>query len=446
LPVWLCHQCGGEVCIAGLDDLARRTGLDAGQLDPHRPAVDQWTFACERCGGTMHRVASVVDAAFEAAVLSCSGSSRPDLAIGLGDTQSGWLGDLTTMAALLPGAFAWEKAISLPERGADAAWDLRRIGSADAVRWAACTGVTPDQAESEFLRPLWRLSTSRLDLHTQPSRARGGEEAHDLGSDLLDRWLRARFHQVLEACTQALEAQDPGRSAEELAAFVGDLLGWYEPLRPGGGGEVLEALSRSLAPFVPHLAEAVRRQVCGRSAESVHLAAWPVPDPAWEDRALLAHMAHLRRLAALGQSARSRAAINPDRLLRQAAVGLLQGDPAELAELGPFEKVLARVLGVSKVQFMPDLAAQVRWHLTLNAGQPVERDVTILEIEAALAELDAGAALHLASQLRAGLSIGFQVSGRAITLLPDEVSLSAQARPGWSAAADAGHLVVLKVG
>jgi valyl-tRNA synthetase len=36
------------------------------------------------------------------------------------------------------------------------------------------------------------------------------------------------------------------------------------------------ALVRLLAPFVPHLAEAIYRQVSGQPAESVHLAGWPM--------------------------------------------------------------------------------------------------------------------------------------------------------------------------
>ena len=44
------------------------------------------------------------------------------------------------------------------------------------------------------------------------------------------------------------------------------------------------------------------------------------------------------------------------------------------------------------------------------------------------------------------MSVGLDVSGLAITLLPDEVSISVQARSGGAAAADAEHLVILAVG
>ncbi len=95
LPVWACDRCGHEACVAGLADLlaltdrsgAARTGLDAGRLDPHRPAVDRLVFPCERCGGTMRRLSPVLDAALEAAVLPWASSPEPgpaDVAVGSG--------------------------------------------------------------------------------------------------------------------------------------------------------------------------------------------------------------------------------------------------------------------------------------------------------------------------------------------------------------------------
>ena len=265
-------------------------------------------------------------------------------------------------------------------------------------------------------------------------------------SDLLDRWLVARLHQVSGAVAQALDAQEPDRAAGELAGLVSDLADWAAPRQPGGLGPTLVFLSRLLAPFVPHLAEALHRQLAGRNVESVHLTAWPMVDPSWADRELLAHMACVRRLAALGQDARAEAGIAPDRRLRRGVAGLMGSERREISELDPFKDLLVEALGVEQVQLAPEAEGQVEWRLGLNPEQYPERDVTPAEIEAALAELDAERAAHLASQLRAGLSIGLQVSGRAITLLPDEVHPLAQARSGWVASTDDEHLVALEVG
>jgi isoleucyl-tRNA synthetase len=208
----------------------------------------------------------------------------------------------------------------------------------------------------------------------------------------------------------------------------------------------LEPLSRLLAPFVPHLAEAIHRQSKGLAAPSVHLASWPSAGSWQEAQPILDGLAHVQRWAELGKSARAQAGVAPDQALREAIVSLLATVPAEADQIDPFAGLLARILGVAQVQIVPEAATPVRWRLHLDPEHRVERDLPPAEIEATLAELDDEESARLASQLRAGLSAGLQVSGRAITLLPDEVSFTAQAPAGWVSASDAQHLVLLEVG
>jgi len=280
LPVWACDRCGHEVCVGGLADLlvladrsgTARTDLDAGQIDPHRPAVDRLVFPCERCGGTMRRLSPVLDAAWEAAVIPWALSPEPgpaDVAIGLGDRELGWLGDLTEMAALLRGSLAWGQAVALPEGGIESAWDQRQPAPADALRWAAYTGVTPDQAEQDLLRPLWAWvykqtgsQDAEITLPPQPGAAEG------MGGDQVP----ARLRQAVSVVTEALEECDLPRATRELTALAGDLSGLHAP-RPSERAGLIDMLSRLLAPFVPHLAEAIYQ--AGGHTTSVHLAGWP---------------------------------------------------------------------------------------------------------------------------------------------------------------------------
>jgi len=280
LPVWACDRCGHEVCVGGIADLlvladrsgAARTGLDSGQLDPHRPAVDRLVFRCEPCGGTMRRLSPVLDEAWEVAVLPWALSPEPgpaDVAIGLGDRELGWLGDLTEMAALLRGSLAWGQAVTLPEAGIETAWDQRQSAPADALRWAAYTGVTPDQAEQDLLRPLWAWvyrqtgsQDAEITLPPQPGAAEG------MGGDQV----LARLRQAVSTVTEALEECDLPRATRELTALAGDLSGLYAP-QPSERAGAIDMLSRLLAPFVPHLAEAIYQ--AGGHTTSVHLAGWP---------------------------------------------------------------------------------------------------------------------------------------------------------------------------
>ncbi len=460
LPVWICEACGQATCLAGLDDLAHRAGLEANQIDPHRPGVDRFTWPCESCGETMHRAPEVVDAGFEAAIVPWMAGPTAEpasgsLAVSLGDRQPGWLSDTAEMTALLRGSPAWEQSVTVEEGSEWPARELQHSRPADAERWAAYAGSTPEEAEEAFLRPLWSLAAAGG--IQPPTSLRGGEVAV---GELLDRWLQARLHEVTCVVGQALDDADPGGAVGHLATFADDLADWYLPHHPRGGlpagpagDEMLATLSRLLAPFVPHLAEAIssrqvgRRHAGAREAQgSVHLATWPTPPPAWRNEALLAQMALVRRLAALGCSARAAAGLKTERPLAQAVIGL-EGETAD-RWMGPgaLQDLLAQALAVDGVEVISDAAARMAWHLSLAPGKDPVHEVPRAAIVDALAALDASKAAALAQQLREGLSISLQVGGQALTLLPDEVQVRPQAQSGWNAAAEGGLVVSLKVG
>jgi isoleucyl-tRNA synthetase len=458
-PVWECDSCGEQTCVAGLDDLGYRTGIDAAHIVPHRPQVDHLVFPCESCGGTMRRVAAVVDAAFEAAVLpwtapvrtapagSSAGTAASDpshslqrsLAVGLGDRDLGWLGDLTEAVALLHGSLAWDQAIALPERVVGSAWDSSLTPPADVLRWAAYADKMPDQAERDFLRPLWHLVANLTTRAAQPFSSQPQEE-----QAILNRWLLARLQQMIGAVTEALDACEPGQAANALSTLVHELDTWYAPSASDEDEQLLQTLSRLLAPFVPHLADAIYRQAGRRTAESAHLLGWPAPNPSPTDRTILDGMALVWRLVALGKIARGQAGIEPDQPLRRAIITFMFRSRAESVALIPFRSLLAQLLGVDQVQFTQDVIPTKVWELTVDPGRAAERAVPVAEINAALSNLRAREAAKLIFQLWDGLSISLKVSGQMLTLLPDEVKVSL--RPGWAAAATSGRLLVLETG
>jgi isoleucyl-tRNA synthetase len=452
LPLWLCSTCDEVACVAGLDDLAHRTGVDMTQIDVHRPTVDRLTFACSRCGGTMRRVPEVVDAAFESAVLPWALGPTPhidevqSLAVGLGDRDLGWLGDAAELAALLRGTLGWEQAVALPEIGAHEGWDRDRSQPADALRWAAYVGGTPTEAERDFLRPLWHWLVGQESDQGEESEPPVGARA---APELLDRWLLARLHQATRATQAALNGARPREAAEQVGTLVQDLVGWYSLHREGASPaqqRVLETLSGLLAPFVPHLAEAMHRRMKGPTAESVHLGAWATVDATWEDRALLEGVALARRAEALAHAPRLAAGLPPQRTLARALVGFYPPREGDASALLPFQELLTQLLSVMRLEIIPELGEGLSWHLGLAPGREMGRDVTPDRVEAALAGLGPERATALARQLWQGLSVSLKVGDQALTLLPDEVSLSPQAPAGWVARADDRLLVLLEVG
>jgi isoleucyl-tRNA synthetase len=452
LPLWICSTCDDVACVAGLDDLAHRTGMDVTRIDVHRPSVDRITLTCGRCGGTMRRVPEVADAAFESAVLPWALGPAPhidevqSLAAGLGDRDLGWLGNAAELAALLWDGLGWEQAVALPEIGVHEGWERERSRPADALRWASYVGGTPADAEQDFMRPLWRWLMSQ-----DPGQAEDREPAARPrpAAELLDRWLLARLHETARATQAALSGAHPGEAAELVGTLVQEVVGWYGLHREGSSPvqqPVLETLSRLLAPFVPHLAEAVHRRVKGPTAESVHLSAWAAPDAGWEDKALLEGVALARRAEALGLAARREAGLPPQRPLARALVGLYPPQGGDGAALQPFQELLTLLLGVMRLEIIPELGEGLSWQLGLDPEREMGRNVSRDEVEATLASLVPERATELARQLWQGLSVSLKVGDQALTLLPDEVTISPQAPAGWLARAGDGLLVLLEVG
>ena len=58
LPIWRCEE-GHLTCVGGRRELAELAGDHALTVDPHRPYVDDVTFACPQCSGEARRVPEV---------------------------------------------------------------------------------------------------------------------------------------------------------------------------------------------------------------------------------------------------------------------------------------------------------------------------------------------------------------------------------------------------
>jgi isoleucyl-tRNA synthetase len=115
LPVWRCdgEGCDHLHCVGSFDEIE---GLSGRELpDPHRPFVDDLTFACDRddCGGTMRRVPEVVDVWFDSgcvpfaqhgedlATVQSEGRWPADYICEAQDQTRGWFYSLLAIATLL---------------------------------------------------------------------------------------------------------------------------------------------------------------------------------------------------------------------------------------------------------------------------------------------------------------------------------------------------------
>ncbi len=66
LPIWVCDKCGRVEVIGSVRELEEKSGRRPENL--HRPWVDEITWKCEKCGGTMRRVPDITDVWFDSGI------------------------------------------------------------------------------------------------------------------------------------------------------------------------------------------------------------------------------------------------------------------------------------------------------------------------------------------------------------------------------------------
>jgi isoleucyl-tRNA synthetase len=269
---------------------------------------------------------------------------------------------------------------------------------------------------------------------------------------LLDRWALAELAAVTAGVTDALEDFDTQTAGRLLAGFVDDLSNWYvrrsrrrfwdgDPAALGTLHEVLDGLTRLMAPFTPFVTEEVWTSAvlpgAGDAPDSVHLAEWPQVDEQARDPQLVAQVALVRRLVELGRSARTASKVRTRQPLGRALVAAPGwselprdlvaevADELNVAELADLSSVGGDLVDVSvKVDFRAvgrRLGKQVQAVATAVAGaDPAE----------------------LVAAYRAG-SANVTVDGAAVPLVAGDLVVTETPREGWTVASDGGLSVAL---
>ncbi len=139
----------------------------------------------------------------------------------------------------------------------------------------------------------------------------------------IDRWIRARLAEVIDAVTNGFDAYELDRATRPITDFIDDLSVWYvRRSRDRFKGDdvqdrtyalgtlryVLTRLAEVMAPTMPFYADYLYRAVRTEGdPESVHLASWPEAPIA--DMDILRDMADVRTIVSLALDARTKANI-----------------------------------------------------------------------------------------------------------------------------------------
>ncbi|MFL6238418.1 MAG: isoleucine--tRNA ligase [Actinomycetes bacterium] len=485
LPIWRCDD-GHLTCCGSLAELGARAARDLTDFDPHRPFIDDVTFACPECGQSARRVPEVIDAWYDSGSMPFAQWGFPHANVDEFERQyparficeaidqtRGWFYTLMAVGTLVFEHSSYETVLCL---GHILAEDGRKMSKhlgnvldpmelmekhgADAVRWFMLAGGSPwaprrigDTALDEVVRKVLLTYWNTAAFFTLYAEANDWAPGADVRAPaqrgVLDRWLLSELQLTIREVTAALDDFDPTRAGRRLTAFIDDLSNWYvrRTRRRFWDGdadalttlhEVLDALTRLLAPFVPFITESVWQVVVTSSkqdsADSVHLAAWPEPDATLADDALSRDMALARRLVELGRAARANSKVKTRQPLARALVGAVgfDGLPAEL------RTEVADELNVRSLDSLhgalvdrvvkPNFRALGRQHGKQTAA-----------VAAAIAAADPET---LADAVRAGTAT-VPVDGALVPVAADDVVITETPREGWAVATEAGETVAL---
>jgi isoleucyl-tRNA synthetase len=499
LPIWRCDA-DHRTSIGSLTELGERAGRDVSGLDPHRPAIDDVTFACPECGGEATRVPEVIDAWYDSGAMPfAQWGYHPELGRGIEafersfpadfiaealDQTRGWFYTLMVEGVMNFDSTAYRNVVCL---GLLIAQDGRKMSKslgnvfdpwealdrqgADALRWWMITSGSPwesrrighevlDEIVRRFMLTLWNVYA----FFVTYANAEGFEPSETPPSSserpALDRWALSQLAETVRAARDGLEAYDATGAGRRIADLVDDLSNWYVRRArrrfwnpAGDGGErddtraafhtlhtCLVTVAQLLAPFTPFIAEALWRTLAagrGDAPASVHLSDYPVADDAAIDPRLDRAMAAARAIVDLGRRVRVETRTRTRQPLAEAAVHYA-GDHQALTEVLP---IVADELNVKAVVFAESEGSFGRWRAKPNykvLGPKLGNRVK--KVAAILAD-DDGA---LASALARGEKVTISPDdGPTISLTPDDVDMVQEVTEGWGVASDGGLTVAL---
>ncbi len=492
LPVWTDGQ-GAYVCVGSVEELEALTGQELHELDLHRPAVDDVTF--EREGKTWRRVPEVIDCWFDSGAMSYAQWHYPfengeifeqhfpaDFICEAIDQTRGWFYSLHAIATLVSDSVAYRNCICLShivdKDGKKMSKSLGNIVDpydvfdtvgADALRWYFLARLSPDvqkrisveivaDVASSFINTFWNtygffVLYARLD-EVDLSQDVPVEERPEI-----DRWALALLHETITTCTRAMDNYDAKAAGDAIESFVDQLSNWYvrrnrrrfwkstDPADKQSAYltlyECLRAAHLLMAPFVPFLSENVYqnlvRSVDADAPESVHMATWPVADPAWRNDDLLRDIGVVQKVVGLGRAARGQSGVRT----RQPLSRLLVRAPSDAAAgaLDSHRDQILEELNVKDVEFIARDAGLVSYRIKPNLPVLGKRYGKLIPaIRQALDKADGAAIAGAAAR---GDTFSIEAGGETLELGGDDVLVETSSAEGYACAEDAGYLTAL---
>jgi len=394
LNIWRCSSCDNYECVGSVDELqaqSRLRGLTT-PLDLHRPYMDEITFACSKCGGTMQRVPEVTDSWFDSGAMFVAQWHYPfengdkfkqnfpaDFICEGVDQTRGWFYSLHAISTLLFNRPCFKNVIchglvvdaqgekmSKSKGNVIDPWAVINNYGADALRWYLLISTTGEdnhrfstkileETIRKFFLTLWNTYSfftlyANIDHFVpQPLTA---DSDQPKAFTKLDNWISSELNRLVSDVSKLMDIYNPTFATRRIEVFIDNLSNWYVRRnrrrfwKSENDADKLAAyttlhqclvtLSQLLAPFVPFIAEELYqnlfRSVSLEAKESVHLTDFPRADETKINDRLNSDVGLAMKISSLGRAARAKAGIKVRQPLGKAVVGVETKEEKEALE------------------------------------------------------------------------------------------------------------------
>jgi len=479
----------GEQCRLG-------DALDRGavELDLHKPFVDRIYFI--RDGKRFNRTPELVDVWFDSGSMPFAQLHYPFehreefdasfpadfIAEGVDQTR-GWFYTLHAIATLIFDKPAYKNLIVnghiLDKSGqkmskskgnvVDPFETMERYG-ADALRWYLLVASPPwrpksfnsDEIEEEQ-RKFFRAFINSYNffvLYANVDRFTFAEPIIPVQErSELDRWVLSCLNSLVDAVHMRMEQYDLTGAVRLINDFtVDDLSNWYirrsrkrfwkSDMGPDKIAAyqtlygVLETLSKLLAPFTPFLAERIflnLNRVSGLdSAESVHLADFPLLDLSAIDRPLEQRMKKAQIITSLVRTMREKASIKVRQPLKR--ILLAVSDAAAREEYALVGAIIMEEVNVQKIEYIEEEGSVISKKVKPNFKTLGPRFGKEMK---ALAEAIRVMSHKQIAHLEKEGQLSLELDGRIFELLREDVEIMHEDIEGWLVASDEANGIMV---
>ena len=492
LNIWEC-SCGYQECIGSRAELAEKAGNpEAAKVELHRPYIDEVTYPCPKCGGTMKRVPEVLDCWFDSGAMPFAQHHYPfenkelfeqqfpaQFISEAVDQTRGWFHSLMAESTLLFNKAPYENVIvmghvqdengqkmSKSKGNAVDPFEALETYGADAIRWYFYTSSAPwlpkrfsgkivQEGQRKFMGTLWNTYAFFV-LYANIDNFDATKYTLEYDKlPVMDKWLLSRLNTTVGMVDENLDKYRIPEAAKALEDFVDEMSNWYvrrsrERFWAKGMEQdkinaymtlytALVTICKAAAPMIPFMTEDIYqnlvRSIDANAPESIHLCDFPVVDAKCIDKKLEENMEDVLDAVVMGRACRNDAAIKNRQPISRMYI------KADFKLDSFYTDIIKEELNVKEVVFTDDVRA-----FTSYTFKPQLRTVgpkygkQLGGIQKHLAELDGNAAMD---ELNADGKLSFDVNGVTVELTKDDLLIDTAQKEGYVTQEDNRMTVVL---